>query len=309
MWFFPLIVYAQQRPLFTQNFGLKYYDNPAYGGMKRSLQADFVYRDQYSGLDGQPSTIYAGFHLPLFALHGGGGFHLMRQEAGLYQSTQASASYNYVIGTNIGFLSFGGRFGVNHVSFNGEKIRTPDGNYEGTINHNDPLLNNTLFSGIGVIWELGMYVMSKNYEGGMMVYDIPEHQNSLGLATYHKTSGLQLYGQYKTQFLSINIMPNVAIRTDFREVQTDVGIMAQGVESFFGGLNIRGYNQFSFDALCFIIGTNIGSHYTISYSYDLGLSNLRHVNDGTHEIVVSYNLNRALGMGISPKIIRNPRHL
>ena len=104
-------------------------------------------------------------------------------------------------------------------------------------------------------------------------------------------------------------MPNLVFRTDFKEFQSDIGVNVSGLDNLFGGISFRGYNKFSVDALAIIIGTNIGRHYSASYSYDLGLSDLRHVYDGTHEIMLRYNLNKAIGLGVTPKIIRNSRHL
>ena len=50
-------------------------------------------------------------------------------------------------------------------------------------------------------------------------------------------------------------------------------------------------------------------HYTLSYAYDIGLSALRGSHEGTHEILLNYNLNKLIGAGLPPKIIYNPRFL
>jgi type IX secretion system PorP/SprF family membrane protein len=307
--FFPNIVKAQQRPLFTQHFYNKFYDNPAYGGIKRSLQVDLAYRDQYTKLTGHPSTFYLGFHLPLYKYSGATGFQIVRHEAGLLQHTQAAVSYNYVTGLRNGLFSLGGRAGIQYSAVRGDKIVTPEGSYEGTINHNDPILENETFGGTGFIWELGTYYISKKWEAGLMVYDFPQHNLPLGLAQYEKTSGLVGTATYSLRYSDIVVMPNVVFRTDFIEFQSEIGINFTGVDNFFGGFSFRGYNNLSADALTLIIGTNIGRQYSASYSYDLGLSDLRNVYDGTHEILLRYNLNKAIGVGLTPKIIRNPRHL
>jgi type IX secretion system PorP/SprF family membrane protein len=306
---FPFWASGQQRPLFSQYFFNKYYENPAYGGMARSLQADAVYRDQYTKLTGSPSTVYAGFHLPLYRWFGGGGFQIIRQEAGVMQMVQAAASYNYVTRVAPGFLSFGSRIGVHHIGYNGTKITTPGGNYEGTIQHNDPVLEAVPFRGLGLTWEFGVYLHNPDWEAGINFFELPSHSNRLGLATYTKTSGMVFQGQYRFRYGNYSLIPNALVRTDFWETQGELGVMMEGFENFYGGLAIRGYNKLSVDALIFIIGTNIGSHYKVSYSYDLGLSNLQSVHDGSHEILLSYNLNKAIGAGIPPKVIRNPRHL
>jgi len=311
MWvlFVPLVASGQQRPLFSQYMLNKYYDNPAYAGMERSLFINAAYRNQYGGLPGNPGTLQVGFHLPVYKWFGGAGAQLSRHESGLMQIIQASGSYNYVMRSSLGFISYGARLGINHVSYNGERIITPEGNYEGTILHNDPVLESGVFSGNGVFWEMAVYIKNEVWEAGLMFHDLPESTNSLGLATYTKSRGMLISGQYTWKYGPLNVVPSLMVRSDFRVFQSDVGVLVNGFENFYGGLGVRGYNRFSWDALVFIIGTNIGNHYKVSYSYDLGLSDLSHVYDSTHEILLSYNLNKAIGAGIMPKVIRNPRHL
>ena len=304
-----VVVQGQQRPLWSQHFYNKYYDNPAFGGMARSLEVNMMYRDQYSGLASNPSTLYVGFHLPLYRWGGGGGFQVHRQESGLLQVIQASFSYNYVSRINPGFLSFGGRIGIHHAGFNGEKITTPQGNYEGGIQHNDPILASVPFRGPGLYWEAGIYLLNPVWEAGITFYNIPSLGQRVGPATYTLTSGFQLSGQYRWRMLDYSVIPNVMFRSDFREYQFETGIVLEGTDHFFGGVGLRGYNSFSSDAVVFIIGTNIGRNYKVSYSYDLGISDLRNVHDGSHEILLRYNLNKAIGVGLPPKIIYNPRHL
>ena len=129
------------------------------------------------------------------------------------------------------------------------------------------------------------------------------------MAVFGKSAGMTFYGEYSFEYGAYILTPHVVLRTDFREMQTDVGLLMKTAENFFGGISLRGYTSRSIDALIFTIGTNIGSHYRVSYAYDLGLSDWRNYHDGSHEILLSYNLNRAIGVGLPPKIINNPRHL
>lgn len=307
--FFSGTVYSQQKPLFSQYYLNKYYENPAYGGLGRSLQADLVFRDAYSGFPGNPVSFYAGVHLPWYKASGGAGAQLIRFQSGVFQSIQMTASYNYVTKVALGFLSFGARAGFHYMDYNGEQIITPEGNYVGGIFHNDPILAASPFRGLGAVWEIGIFLRNARWEAGVTVYDIPRHTNALGDAVYTKSSGLSAYGEYSIAYESYLLIPNIMIRSDFKEVQTDIGLFVKTRDNFFGGLGFRGYNSKSFDALIFTIGTNIGTHYKVSYAYDLGLSDWRNFQDGSHEIMLSYNLNKAIGVGLPPKIIYNPRHL
>ena len=118
---------AQQRPQFSQYMLNKYYENPAYGGLERSLSVFTSYRDQYSSFPGNPRTFYLGADLPFYLWNGAIGFSLYNQSSGHLNNTNFRFSYNYVMGLESGFLSFGGRLGLDYLNFDGRKIITPDG--------------------------------------------------------------------------------------------------------------------------------------------------------------------------------------
>ncbi|MEL6124525.1 MAG: type IX secretion system membrane protein PorP/SprF, partial [Bacteroidota bacterium] len=102
------------------------------------------------------------------------------------------------------------------------------------------------------------------------------------------------------------IEPNVLLKTDGVVTQVDLGILGY-YERLIGGLSLRGYGQNSIDALGILAGTKVSKHVRISYSFDIGLSGVYDVQDGTHEFVVNYNLNKPIRTGELPKIIYNPR--
>jgi len=308
--FLTTVVFGQQKPQFSQFMFNKYFDNPAYGGLERSLAVDAIYRDQYSELLGHPSTIFVAANMPLYIWNGAVGATLLNQKAGVLSSSQVTTSYNYVIGTSMGFLSFGGRAGINYTYINSNAIRTPDGSYEGLLNHNDPILDNDNFTGIGLLWEVGAYFMGKQLEAGLTVSDFPQHSHSIGSASYNRITSVSFFSQYKVYINEqLNIIPAMLIKTDFNELQIDYGGIFDFKNSFFCGITGRGFSKKSIDAIGLIIGTNIGSKYKISYGYDIGLSALKSAHQGTHEIMLRYNLNKLIGIGLPPKIIYNPRHL
>ncbi|MBC7884452.1 MAG: PorP/SprF family type IX secretion system membrane protein [Saprospiraceae bacterium] len=303
-------VKAQQRPQFTQYMLNKYYENPAYAGLERSLSIFTSYRDQYSLLLGNPRTFYLGVDMPFYLWNGALGFAIYNQKSGILSNTNIKVSYNYVTGTSYGFFSFGGRLGMDFMNIDGNAIITPDGSYEGVFDHNDPFLEVVKFSGAGLSWELGAFFMGKDIQAGINLIDLPSHSFKFGNSTFNKSFVGNSYFQYR-YFLNeeLELIPSFMIKTDISVTQIDLGILGRYRDNLFGGVNFRGYNSTSIDALSFIIGTNMGKKYKISYSYDFGLSDLSDVNQGTHEIMLSYNLQKLIGIGLPPKIIYNPRDL
>ncbi len=336
---FYLSAVSQQLPQYTQYMINKYGQNPAYGGLERSLSVFTSFRDQNDAFPGNPQTFYAGTDMPFYLWNGALGFTFYNQKTGAFSNTDLKFSYNYVTGTRAGFLSFGARVGVNFLSVNGSSILTPDGNYEGVIgarvgvnflsvngssiltpdgnyegviNHNDPVLDPAAFNGLGLSWEAGVYFMGSRVEGGLVVHDLPTHSYGVGDASYSKAFSVSLFGQYKTTILDdIKLYPSMMVRADADAavVQTDIGCVGYYRDEIIGGLNFRGFSPGSIDALGIIVGTGIGKNYRLIYSYDIGLSGLRKYHQGSHEITLSYNLKKLIGMGLPPRIIYNPRDL
>lgn len=301
---------GQQKPQFTQYMLNKYGENPAYGGLERSLSVFASYRDQYSNFPGNPRTFYLGADMPFYLWSGAVGFTFFNQKTGVFNSSNLKFSYNYVMNMPYGFLSFGGRVGIDFNLVDGSGIITPQGNYEGVFNHNDPTLETRNFSGAGLSWEIGTYFMGSSLEAGITLAELPSHSYGLGEGKFKRSFSTSLFASYKYPFNNeVDLLPSILLKADAAVFQSDIGFIFKYKENILAGLNLRGYNGTSMDALSVILGTNMGKKYKLVYSYDFGLSSIRSVNQGTHELMVSYNLQKLIGIGLPPKIIYNPRDL
>lgn len=301
---------AQQKPVHSHYMINRYMDNPAFGGMERSLSIFATYREQYSDLPSRPRTLYLGADMPFYLWNGAVGMTLYNQDAGVFNNTQWKVSYNYVMGTDVGFLSFGGRVGWDLMSVNGAGILTPEGDYEGVFNHNDPILQNNIFSGGGLTWDAGIYFWGQYIEAGVTLSEWPSHRYDVGDASFERSYYGTVFGMYKYTFSEdLRWTSSIMMRWDRASVQTELGVLAYYQENLIMGLNLRGYDSRSMDALSFVLGTHLGQKYRLIYSYDLGLSALSSVHDGSHELTLTYNLRKFIGSGLPPKIIYNPRDL
>ena len=234
---------SQQRPQFTQYMLNKYYENPAYGGMERSLSIFTSFRDQYSNFVGNPRTFYLGADMPFYLWNGAIGVTIANQRTGVWNSSNIRFSYNYVMNTPFGFLSFGGRAGIDFIQIDGNGILTPDGVYEGIFDHNDPILDTDVFSGIGPSWELGTYFKGKSLEAGVVISEFPSHKHTLGNGKYTKSFTGSLFALYNYILTDdIKLTPSLLLKADAAVVQTDIGIIAAINDNLLAGLNVRGYH-------------------------------------------------------------------
>lgn len=285
--------------------------NPAYAGLDHSLSLTGVYRSQWVGLDGSPVTQNVSAHMPMYLTSGGVGLHLENDATGARKYTTATLSYNFqkFIGESI--LSFGGSAGWVQRSLDGNLLRTPEGNYQdGSIDHQDNDLFNTVESASVTTFGAGVYFQHERIEGGISVLNLTEPAvtlENLKLAlkrTYFLTMSahLELTG-------SLALHPSVYIRSDAVETQMDFSAIFQYNDNIFLGAAFRGYNNTSRDAVSILGGFKLSEKITFGYAHDITISSFNTVQNGTHEILINYNLNKRIFGGRPPAIIYNPRSL
>ena len=302
---------AQQEQQNSQFTFTKYRTNPAYAGLDYSLSVDALVRSQYTGIPGQPMTHYFSLHLPAYILSGALGAEIYRATEGELTHNSITGSYNYVYNLPFGFLSGGVRAGLLQTSVDGESLRTPTGDYDlNVFSHYDPILTNSNFSGLAPIWELGAYLLMGDPQFGVSVSRTPIIKHRIGKSEVGLVTHLDLYGQYRYRYSDeLHFLQAVLLKSDFNVVQSDVSLLAEINGNIFGGIGLRGYSSSSLDAMSIITGLNLGRHYRLSYSYDIGLSELKRVNEGSHEILLNYNLKKIIGLGNTPKLEYNTRNL
>jgi len=289
----------------------KYRVNPAYAGLDYSLSIDAIVRSQYTGLPGQPRMQYLSGHIPTYFLSGAIGFEIQRATEGAFNHISTTASYNYVHNLPFGFLSTGIRLGALQTTIDGSQLRTQAGDYDlGTFNHNDPILQNATFSGLTPLWELGVFLYMGKPQFGVSISRTPTLKQTVGNASIGLVTHMDLYAEYRIEYSNLlHFLPSILLKSDLNIVQTDISILTEINGNVFGGVGIRGYSSSSLDAISITAGMNLGRNYRLSYSYDIGLSELKRVNEGSHEILLNYNLKKLIGLGNNPKVEYNPRNL
>ena len=288
----------------------KYAFNPAYAGLDFSLSANLLYRNQWEGLPSNPTDIHINAHMPMYVWSGAVGGMIERQSFGVLSQTSVLGSYTYITDTPFGLVSFGGRAGLSRLSVDGSAIITPEGIYTGGFSHNDPILSESVDQGIGLRWDVGSYFYNKKMQFGVAISNFPGSKIGLDNTSFSQKTHVNAYFQYNFKINEeIELMQSILLKTDINQIQSDVSSLFKINGNIFGGISLRGYSSRSFDAMVLIAGMKLSDHYTLSYSYDIGLSGLRRGHEGTHEILLNYNLRKLIGTGQPPKIIYNPRYL
>lgn len=308
---FSIIGLSQQSRLSSLFMYNKYDYIPAYAGLEGSLYITGNYRSQWQNLASNPVSQQVNAHVPLYFLSGAGGIKVQNHTQGAQRLSTMDVSYNYVLQGSWGLLSAGAKAGLFQYRLDGSELRTPDGNYiDGNLEHNDPRLQEDINTSIGAAYGLSVYFINNYFEGGLSIEQLPSYSTRLGDGSYEKSALLRFIGEVPIRLLNgYELRPSVMIQSDLVQTQMDLAATVSYSGNIFGGLGVRGYSSRSLDAVMCILGWRFDKQYSLAYCFDIGVSALRSVHQGTHEIQLNYDLNKKIGGGLPPKIIYNPRYM
>jgi type IX secretion system PorP/SprF family membrane protein len=233
---------------------------------------------------------------------------------GSWKQTCANAAYSYQMEfRKKGILSFGLSAGLAQRQLDGSKTRTPQTIFDtenNVVDHQDKLLTTGKMSGISPQFQAGVIYQGEKLEAGISAINLLESEIKMNTATFQPERTYFFYAGYKVSAgKTLSFHPSVLLKTDVQQTQMDFSFVAKYNENIFAGASFRGYRSESIDAVALIAGFKLSDKITTAYAYDLTLSNLKTVSNGSHEIVLNYNLGKPIGKGRPPKIIYNPRTL
>ena len=77
---------------------------------------------------------------------------------------------------------------------------------------------------------------------------------------------------------------------------------------YLAGFGLRGYSSNTLDAISVLGGLQVNPNLRVLYAFDFTLSSIKTVHQGTHELMLNYNLNKKIGGVEREPIIFNPRY-
>ncbi len=315
--FFLLLVapiFAQQPAQYSLYRLNKYAFNPGYAGLDNSLSVTGVYRTQWVGLLGSPVSQQFNAHMPLYIIGGGVGIGIENETIGSFRQTAFNASYarQMVLGKDA-LLSIGLTAGMVQRQLDGSKVRTPSTELDdqgNVIVHNDDLPAAVTEGGTGPTAHIGAFYQNEKMEVGISAINLLGNKLNLSGIDFQQARTYFLYIGYQLELnKTISVIPTILLKTDAHQTQLDFSLTAKFNENIFVGGTLRGYNSNSIDAVALMGGFKLSEKISIGYAYDLGISSLKTVNAGSHELLLTYNLGTPIGKGRLPAIIYNPRSL
>ena len=312
-----LQVQGQQLPQFTQYMFNQLNINPAYAGSQEGLNLEAAARFQWVGIEGSPLTQTVGLHVPVPFLRSGVGLNVTNDMLGAQRTTSAYLSYAYrqKIGAST-YLSIGVRGGAIQQNLDGSILRSPEGLYEGSIDHQDDYIPLRSESGYTLDLGSGIYLASSRLQVGVSGLHLLEP--SIGYSALADSSlvselsfnrHIAIYGAYKFDIgNTMSLQPSLLVKSDLKKWQLEAGAILTYDDFIRGGVAFRGFNPDSFDAVAILAGIAVSRKLNIMYSYDLNISQLKNANSGSHEVTLQYAFKNLLPSK-SGKTIYNPRFL
>ena len=276
-------------PLYTQFMTNPFLINPALAGTYPYYQIIANSRLQWAGMTDAPITNVISMFGPTVAQPMGLGGYIMHDVYGLTSKTTLSASYAYyyAIAEDLK-ISMGLSLGIFQFKIEGG----------GTTEFYDPIYSGNDYTKFGPDATLGFYLYSSMYHVGISMTNLLGNRINIGdsLATGLSRFKRHVYmhGGYKYMInRELSIEPTVIFRKvgatplqmDFN-VRVWYGKRQWENNKFWGGVSFR-----SQDAVTVMVGFTYQRKIEIGYSYDIGITKLRTVNNGSHELMLGFKFN------------------
>ncbi|WP_240186863.1 PorP/SprF family type IX secretion system membrane protein [Pedobacter nanyangensis] len=308
-------LFAQQRPQYTQYIFNNYLLNPALSGTENYTDIKVGHRSQWSGIEHAPKTSFLSAHWSLgddylwgnplslpgngddpmsrsylqnytsSPAHHGMGVMMVSDKAGPISRFDGGLSYAYHLqmsGTNN--LSVGVYAGVSRIALDMKQITLE--------NANDPALGNVVASQFKPDLAVGVWYYGARFFAGASAQQIlPQKLSFTNSANYNTgksvphfflTSGYKLFIDE-----DISAIPSFMVkRVEGLPISFDINLKLDYKNKIWIGGSYRKSDSYSA-----MMGINFKRFLNLTYAYDFTVSELNTVSNGSHEIVLGFQLN------------------
>ncbi|WP_194532882.1 PorP/SprF family type IX secretion system membrane protein [Zobellia nedashkovskayae] len=282
--------YGQQPPQYTQYMYNTAVLNSGYSA-RGILEATVLHRSQWVGIDGAPETQSLSVQGRLRE-RVGLGLTIVNDNIGAANDLDVNGTFSYEIPTGyFTKLSLGINAGIDVLKVDWSKGTYQDGQ--------DPIFAENL-NKIRPVFGAGAYFHSSNWYVGVSTHNFLNSQiysDDQEMVTNRKSQYYLMAGYVMD--LSDNLKFKPAVLTKHvagAPITVDVSGNFLIKETLVLGLAYR-YN----DAVSALAGLHIAKSFFLGYSYDYSITGLESYNDGSHEIILKYNLFDAKKRALSPR--------
>lgn len=287
--------FAQQDPMYTQYMDNLIMINPAYAGSKDVLSLMAVARNQWVSIPGAPDTRTLSVQSPIKRTNMGLGFSILSDKIGPVKQLGFYADYSYkLFFSNKRTLALGIKGGLNFYDARLTDLETND--------PNDPVFASDINRGFLPNLGVGAFYYTDRYYIGLSIPKFIENNINKNGFSVQNISREQIHvflmGGYVFDINRIvKFKPSILTKyVKNAPLSFDLG----GTFVFYDKLWLGAVYRVgaSVDGLFQLMVTN---DLKIGYSYDYPINRLGAFNNGTHEIMVSYDFSLIRGRVRSPR--------
>ncbi len=293
---------AQQDAQYTQYMFNTISVNPAYAGSRGQLSAAALYRAQWVGLDGAPTSQTINLHSPIRNSKFGYGISVLNDEIGdgVVQETYFDGVLSYTIDVSReGKLSFGLKAGLNVLNLDFNRLRNFDAEPVSVEN-----IENRISPNIG----LGFYYHTNKFYAGLSAPNLvqTEHFDN----SQSDANAIQFLSKERINFYLItgyvfdlngNLKFKPALLTKVvggAPLQVDLSANFMFNEKFTFGAAYR------LDAaISALVGFQVSDQFMLGLAYDKETTELggTRFNDGSFELFLRFELVKSFQRLVSPR--------
>lgn len=270
--------YAQQDPLYSQYLNNPILLNPAYAGSNQQWQTTAGYRTQWSGFDGNPTTLNFSSHLSVADNKVGLGLIVIQDKIGEVKNTEFNLNYSYRLEvTENKYLYFGLSTGMIRYNsdpglLNLQRIDDPSFTYTNKFQFN---------TGVGVMMKTEQYMI-----GFSVPKLIPTSINEAGATVQIYNQHYYLFGVFTHNFNErLMLKPALLLKgTSGAPLSVDVNVNVVIDQNYTLGILTRNLNTFGLLAQLKMKQLRFGYVFEMPSNQSVGQRFL------SHEISLTYSL-------------------
>jgi type IX secretion system PorP/SprF family membrane protein len=287
--FYGISAMAQQELLISQYMFNGLFINPAYSGSHPYAEATALYRAQWAGLDGAPTTQTFGIDGPIADETMGIGLTFINDQIGDTRQTEVFANWSYHLWLDSdgkSKLSFGIRAGFSDYS---SKLTETF-----VVDEGDPIFNEDVGNAFVPKFGAGAYYYSKYWYVGLSVPTIFAADENVRFNINDEGDRYFEPHTYLTAGYVWNVNADLAVKPSFllrylndAPIQADINCNLLIRNTFWIGASYR-----TGDAIIGLLEYNIGNDLRIGYAYDFTTTAIGDYSSGSHEVMLSYKFGR-----------------
>jgi type IX secretion system PorP/SprF family membrane protein len=286
------IAIAQQAPQYTQYIFNELVINPAYAGSKGIINLNATYRNQWTGLDGAPTTQFLSIDGPTAKSNLGWSGHILHDKIGAQSQTgvYAGASTSIKMDEKTK-LSFGLSFGAVQYTIDGTKLNSGSG-------IPDPAVPQTRESKVLPDVKIGAFLHTDRFFAGLTAASlVPFDSDNMFIATPRRHFFLSTGYTFDLNS-EMRLKPSILVKEDFNSpANLDVNTFVTYRERLWLGGSYRTSVPVFTDvdnselskrnAVAVMAQVFATPRLRVGYSYDIGLGEQKRFS--SHEISLGFS--------------------